>query len=175
MIIPLHLIPADLQQNAPVYFDLREEAPRYTLGGAAVDPALRPQSAVELGLPIAGPVDMADLQRFQALMADRGIALQSIRMLYDRLYALERLALVSALDRGLVPCQREYCAARVVRAPVQWLPASRRVDRSDPLTQPDPHAEALVREGFVVSGTHKAVSQSQRRRPRRCMRPRQAT
>ena len=92
MIIPLHLIPADLQQNAPVYFDLREEAPRYTLGGAVVDPGLRPQSAVELGLPIAGPVDMADLQRFQALMADRGIALQSTRMLYDRLYALERLA-----------------------------------------------------------------------------------
>jgi len=93
MIIPLHLVPADLSFNAPIYFDLREEeAPRYTLGGAMVDPALRPQSAVELGSPIAGPVDMADLQRFQSLMVVEGLSVQPTRMLYDRLYACERLA-----------------------------------------------------------------------------------
>jgi len=80
MIIPLHLLP-ESNQHAPVYFDLQ-----------AIDPALRPQSAFELGSPIAGPVEMADLQRFQQLMGQEGLALQPTRMLYDRLYAFERLA-----------------------------------------------------------------------------------
>ncbi|MDN3923107.1 hypothetical protein [Roseateles violae] len=94
MIIPLHLLPADLHSDATLCFDLpAEQAPRYTLGGAELDPALRPRAAaVELGSPIAGPVAMADLQRFEALMAGEGIALQPTRMLYDRLYACERLA-----------------------------------------------------------------------------------
>jgi hypothetical protein len=91
MIIPLHLVP-DLHQNAPIYFDLREVSPSYTVGGQAVDPALRPQAGFELGSPIAGPVDSADLHRFQQLMAQEDIALQPTRMLYDRLYAFERLA-----------------------------------------------------------------------------------
>lgn len=91
MIIPLHLVP-DLPAAAPLLFDLREAAPRYTLGGAELDPALRPQAAFELGSPIAGPVDATELQRFQQLMAQQGLSLQPTRMLYDRLYAFERLA-----------------------------------------------------------------------------------
>jgi hypothetical protein len=91
MIIPLHLVP-DLHQAAPLFYDLREQAPQYTLGGQSLDPALRPQSAFELGLPIAGPVDANELQRFQQLMTQAGLALQPTRMLYDRLYAFERLA-----------------------------------------------------------------------------------
>src|SRR6218665_216379 len=91
MIIPLHLVP-DLHQTAPILFDLPQDGVCYTLGGADVDPALRPQPAVELGSPIAGPVDAADLQQFQQLMPLQRIALQPTRMLYDRLYAFERLA-----------------------------------------------------------------------------------
>lgn len=97
MNFPLHLVP-DLQMNlnAPIYFDLREDAPRFTLGGQAVDPALRPQTSFELGSPIAGPVGGGDLQQLAALMAQEQIALQPTRMMYDRLYACERLALAHA-------------------------------------------------------------------------------
>lgn len=84
MIIPLHLLP-ESHHNAPIYFDLQ-----------AVDPSLRPQHSIELGSPIAGPVDAQDLQRLQQLMARENIALQPTRMLYDRLYAFERLALAHA-------------------------------------------------------------------------------
>lgn len=91
MIIPLHLVP-DLHSTAPICFDLPEAGAHYTLGGVNVDPALRPQPAVELSSPLAGPVDPLDLQRFQQLMAQERIALQPTRMLYDRLYAFERLA-----------------------------------------------------------------------------------
>lgn len=95
MNFPLHLVP-DLQMNTPIYFDLREQAPSFTLGGQTVDPALRPQTSFDLGSPIAGPVDSADLQRFSTLMAQEQIALQPTRMMYDRLYACERLALAHA-------------------------------------------------------------------------------
>lgn len=44
------------------------------------------------GLPITGPVDMGQLQAFQGLMLHAGLRLQPTRMLYDRLYAFERLA-----------------------------------------------------------------------------------
>ena len=82
----------DLPLSAPIYFDLREALPDYLLDGQQFDPALRPQSGLDFGSPIAGPVDAADLQRFQALMAQEGLTLQPTRMLYDRLYACERLA-----------------------------------------------------------------------------------
>ncbi|MCV2359099.1 hypothetical protein LNV08_08930 [Paucibacter sp. TC2R-5] len=82
----------DLPLSAPIYFDLREASPDYVFNGHSFDPALRPQSSLEFGSPIVGPVDGGDLQRFHALMAQEGLALQPTRMLYDRLYACERLA-----------------------------------------------------------------------------------
>jgi len=85
MIIPLHLIP-DHQHNA---------LPLYALDGVAVavDPSLRPQhQLLDLCMPVVGPADPADLQRFQALMAADGLSAQATRMMYDRLYACERLA-----------------------------------------------------------------------------------
>jgi hypothetical protein len=75
MIIPLHLIP----QQALGSLDHAE---------AGVAEVFLP----ELGLPITGPVDMGQLQTFQGLMLQAGLRLQPTRMLYDRLYAFERLA-----------------------------------------------------------------------------------
>ena len=95
MIIPLHLLTAP-HHNAPICFDFLDGANgsgvQYTVGGQALDPALRPQQSFELGSPIAGPVDLADLQRFQVLMATQGLAVQPTRMMYDRMYAFERLS-----------------------------------------------------------------------------------
>jgi hypothetical protein len=82
----------DLQLSAPIYFDLREASFDASWDGQGFDPALRPQSGLAFASPIAGPVDAGDLQRFQGLMAQEGLALQPTRMLYDRLYACERLA-----------------------------------------------------------------------------------
>lgn len=80
MIIPLHLLPEDMPELS------------YSIGGQAVDPALRPQHGVDLMSPIAGPVAMDELQRFEQLMAMQGRKVSAIRMVYDRLYACERLA-----------------------------------------------------------------------------------
>ncbi len=80
MIIPLHLLPEDMPELT------------YSIGGQAVDPALRPQSSVDLASPIAGPVAMDQLLRFQELMALKGRTISPIRMVYDKLYACERLA-----------------------------------------------------------------------------------
>jgi len=94
MIIPLHLI-AHPQDSTPIFFDLRETAAvdaRVSAGGHEVDPALRPQAAFDLGLTVVAPANPADLQRLQALMAAEGLSLQATRMMYDRLYACERLA-----------------------------------------------------------------------------------
>jgi hypothetical protein len=74
----------DLPLSAPIYFDLPE---------ASADELLqRPQPALEFGSPLVGAVDGGDLQRFHTLMACEGLSLQPTRMLYDRLYACERLA-----------------------------------------------------------------------------------
>ncbi|MDM4765927.1 hypothetical protein [Pelomonas sp. SE-A7] len=48
--------------------------------------------SLDLGSLIAGPVAMGELEHFQQLMADQGISVQPTRMIYDRLYAFERLA-----------------------------------------------------------------------------------
>ncbi len=82
----------DLQLSAPIYFDLRDASSHDMLDGHSFDPALRPQSSREFGSPLVGPVASDDLQAFQRLMAQEGLALQPTRMLYDRLYACERLA-----------------------------------------------------------------------------------
>lgn len=87
-----HLLP-NPQLNAPIFFDLREQgSPDYVLGGVGVDPSLRPQTAFELDPLLVGPVDGTELQRFQQLMQMEGQVLQPTRMMYDRLYACERLA-----------------------------------------------------------------------------------
>lgn len=82
----------DLPLSAPIVFDLRDASSDDRWDGQSFDPALRPQVSSEFASPIAGPVDAGDLQRFQALMAQEGLALQPTRLLYDRLYACERLA-----------------------------------------------------------------------------------
>lgn len=82
----------ELPLSAPIYFDLGDDAPVVRWDEQAFDPSLRPQSGLAFGSPIIGPVDGGDLQRFQALMGQEGLALQPTRMLYDRLYACERLA-----------------------------------------------------------------------------------
>ncbi len=87
-----HLLP-NPQLNAPVFLDLREQdGPDYLVGGMAFDPSLRPQASIELGALLVGPVDGSELQRFQQLMQMEGLSLQPTRMMYDRLYACERLA-----------------------------------------------------------------------------------
>lgn len=82
MIVPLHLLPA-AGQTAPTLPDFSHSAP--------VQPDLS-----GLGLTIAGAVEMSDLLDFQRLMLTEGQTLQPTRMLYDRLYAFERLALAHA-------------------------------------------------------------------------------
>lgn len=69
----------------------------------AIPPHLMPESAQapwglvpDLGLTVAGTASMDDLLVLQDLMADHGLTLQPTRMLYDRLYALERLTAAHA-------------------------------------------------------------------------------
>ena len=63
---------------------------------AGIDPALRPRTPgldFEMDSPIAGAVSMADLLRFAAIMQVEGRPVQPTRMLYDRRYAFDQLAL----------------------------------------------------------------------------------
>ncbi len=85
MLIPLHLV-----------YESSFSMPVFTIGGEAVDPALRPQTSTDLASPIVGPIDSSDLQLFAAQMAHAQIPLQPTRMLYDRLYAFDRLATAHA-------------------------------------------------------------------------------
>ena len=89
MLIPLHLVS-----------ESSGGLPMFTIGGEAVDPALRPQTSTELASPIVGPIDGGDLQLFAGQMARAQIALQPTRMLYDRLYAFDRLAAAHASDNA---------------------------------------------------------------------------
>ena len=50
----------------------------------------------ELGAVVAGPVGMEPLWQLQGLMEAQGLKLQPTRMVYDRMYALERLATAHA-------------------------------------------------------------------------------
>ncbi|SEK39904.1 hypothetical protein SAMN05216359_101696 [Roseateles sp. YR242] len=65
----------------------------------AIPPHLMPETAQapwglvqDLGLTVAGPTGMDDLWRLEDLMVEQGMSLQATRMVYDRHYALERLA-----------------------------------------------------------------------------------
>ena len=68
-----------------------------------IPPHLMPESAQtpwgvvpDLGLTVAGTAGMDELLQLQDLMASNGLTLQPTRMLYDRLYALERLSTAHA-------------------------------------------------------------------------------
>jgi|APAra7269096661_1048516.scaffolds.fasta_scaffold00013_358 hypothetical protein len=80
MIIPLHLLP--------------ESGPElsYSLAGLEIDPSLVPRNTVELESPIASAVELSALQRFAQMMEGQGRRVSATRMVYDRLYACERLA-----------------------------------------------------------------------------------
>lgn len=82
MIIPLHLLPAG-SQSVPALPEFHHDA------GITVE-------TLELGMPLAGAVSLGDLQELQRLLQAEGLALQPTRMLYDRLYAFERLAAAHA-------------------------------------------------------------------------------
>jgi hypothetical protein len=97
MIIPLHLVP-DAGPAPLEFFDARQwqGGPQLTSAGLALDPALLPAQTLDIGMPIAGPVDVRDLHVLQELMQGEALSLQPTRMLYDRLYAFERLAAAHA-------------------------------------------------------------------------------
>lgn len=64
-----------------------------------IPPHLLPESAhgafgwvPDLGLTVSGPAAMDDLWQLEALMTEQGLKLQATRMVYDRSYALDRLA-----------------------------------------------------------------------------------
>lgn len=76
MIVPKHLVPAQARQGL-AWSEYAE------LGGVELP---------ELGLPMLAPVNAAELEQLHALMHRQHLGLQTTRMLYDRLYAFERLA-----------------------------------------------------------------------------------
>jgi len=80
MIIPLHLLP--------------ESGPElsFSLAGLEIDPSLVPRRTVELESPIASAVELSALQRFAQMMGQQDRRVSATRMVYDRLYACERLA-----------------------------------------------------------------------------------
>jgi hypothetical protein len=82
MIVPLHLLPEGAQ-TVPALPDF------------AGDLGVRVES-IDLGMPVAGAVSLHELLELQTLLQGEGQSLQPTRMLYDRLYALERLAAAHA-------------------------------------------------------------------------------
>ena len=82
MIVPLHLLP----EGAQLASALPELGNEF---GVRIE-------SVDLGMPVAGAVALHELMALQALMQGEGQSLQPTRMLYDRLYALERLAVAHA-------------------------------------------------------------------------------
>ncbi|MBB2483993.1 hypothetical protein H5407_02010 [Mitsuaria sp. WAJ17] len=78
MSFPLHLVP---KTSAP-------SAPELHVHGALAD-----LPDLGLGLTLSTGIDMAELQAFSRLMEAQGLPLQPTRMIYDRLYAFDCLAL----------------------------------------------------------------------------------
>lgn len=78
MSFPLHLVP---KTSAPA-------APELLVHGAPED-----LPDLGLGLTLSTGIDMAELQAFSRLMEAQGLPLQPTRMIYDRLYAFDCLAL----------------------------------------------------------------------------------
>ena len=82
MIVPLHLLPEGAQ-TVPA------------LPEFAGDLGVKVES-LDLGMPVAGAVPLHELLELQTLLQGEGQGLQPTRMLYDRLYALDRLAVAHA-------------------------------------------------------------------------------
>jgi len=78
MSFPLHLVP---KASAPA-------APELHVHGAFEE-----LPELGLGLTLSTSIDMAELQAFSRLMEAQGLPLQATRMIYDRLYAFDCLAL----------------------------------------------------------------------------------
>ena len=90
MSFPLHLVPKTSAAATP----------EGLIHGQAQDlPDL-----LGLGLTLSTGIDMAELQAFSRLMEAQGLPLQPTRMIYDRLYAFDCLAL--AHDSGNAALQR---------------------------------------------------------------------
>ncbi len=94
MLIPVHLIP--IPADEPAGLGDPGHAWRGANSGLKIAAGLHLGDIRELGLSVSGPttggVQSADLMRFGQLMANAGIPLQPTRMLYDRIYAFDRLA-----------------------------------------------------------------------------------
>lgn len=78
MSFPLHLVP---KTSAPA-------VPEAILQGDTLD-----LPDLGLGLTLSTGIDMAELQAFARLMHAQGLPLQPTRMIYDRLYAFDCLAM----------------------------------------------------------------------------------
>ncbi len=83
MSFPLHLVPKTSAAAAP---EVLVHGPTDELPDLG------------LGLTLSTGIDMAELQAFSRLMEAHGLPLQPTRMIYDRLYAFDCLAL--AHDSG---------------------------------------------------------------------------
>jgi len=83
MSFPLHLVP----KPAAAAADERAPVP------AHAEPLHAPPDLGALGLTLSSGIAPEELQAFTRLMLAEGLPLQPTRMIYDRLYAFERLAL----------------------------------------------------------------------------------
>ncbi|MBV8124746.1 MAG: hypothetical protein JOY60_10020 [Burkholderiaceae bacterium] len=94
MIIPLPLVPRDAKREPQAQSDAQEP-----LSFDQIDPSIRvrrtedvPLEPLDLGQLVIASLEGHDLQAFSSLMARERLPLQPARMLYDRVYAFERLA-----------------------------------------------------------------------------------
>jgi len=91
MIIPLPLVPRDVKREP-----LAERDAQVPQSFDHIDPAIRvgrvEEAPLDLGQLVIASLEGHDLQAFSSLMARERLPLQPARMLYDRVYAFERLA-----------------------------------------------------------------------------------
>lgn len=80
-------MPATTTSRQPIGLSSRQPAAQ-----TLAQPVLRRQALLPRRPPLAPGVSMADLLRFQALMAGEGHAIQVARMCYDRPYAFDCIA-----------------------------------------------------------------------------------
>jgi len=90
MIIPLHLVP-DAGPAPLEFFDARQwqSGPQVTSAGFSLDPALLPGQTLDIGMPIAGPVDVRDLHVLQELMQEFGVEPGRVLMVGDTTHDLQ--------------------------------------------------------------------------------------
>jgi len=96
MVIPLHLIPIPADEPRGL------GDPGHAWCGLEIAKGVHLGDIRTLGLTVAGatngPVSTGDLLRFGQLMNDAGLAVNPTRMLYDRHYAYECLAVGHASE-----------------------------------------------------------------------------